>query len=279
MIDTSPTWVVWKDHVYLWPYFETINRILETMCDNFFEMRDEAPNDSDPVNSTFDRLMKNVEFLSAYVFKLNPDVGNCYIDTALHNMYHFVILLTEMLPQLSMEENLRFSEWLKSFVTATKDYRDICGFLHHACKTNSAYSVDLVKLFLEAGADPNARNSYGKPPFSVAKSSLHSIRDVANFVRKTQLLVAAGAHLDLCIGVDSNELTPLEWFKLLYGKYSSPILKSFIDSLPVQRLTCLCAQTIRANRVPYDHQDVPSVLVSFLENQGAYSETVDYELL
>ena len=141
-------------------------------------MRDEAPNDSDPVNSTFDRLMKNVEFLSAYVFKLNPDVGNCYIDTALHNMYHFVILLTEMLPQLSMEENLRFSEWLKSFVTATKDYRDVCGFLHHACKTNSAYSVDLVKLFLEAGADPNARNSYGEPPISVAKSSLHSIRDL-----------------------------------------------------------------------------------------------------
>ena len=211
-------------------------------------MRDEAPNDSDPVNSTFDRLMKNVEFLSAYVFKLNPDVVKCYIDTALQNMYNFVILLTEMLPQLSMEENLRFSEWLKSFVTATKDYRDICGFLHHACKTNSAKSVDLVKLFLEAGADPNARNSYGEPPISVAKSSLHSIRDVANFVRKTQLLVAAGAHLDLCIGVDSNELTPLEWFKLLYGKCSSPILKSFIDSLPVQRLTCLCSNHSRESR-------------------------------
>ena len=57
--------------------------------------------------------------------------------------------------------------------------------------------------------------------------------------------------------------------KKLAVELKCPILDAFINRLPVPLLTCLCAQSVRVHRTPYDDKKLPSVLVSILKNHGA----------
>ena len=275
-----PARVSWENSVYSLAYFEIIDRVLYIAKVNFYEMLVEPPNDSDPQNKTFASLMKNIDFLSAYVFKLisqTMDLRNYvfYIDLAVCNIYFTVIFLTEMQPQLSMEENLQFSEWLKRFIKDTKGYHGVCNLLHCACGTNPIDTVDLLKMFLQAGSDANGTNWVGDPPIRYL-IDLDSFRsNVAIAAQKAQLLVNAGAHLDLVIydgfpnNVNASTSSPLDYLRKLAVELKCPILDAFINRLPVPLLTCLCAQSIRANRTPYGDKKLPSILVSFLKNHGA----------
>lgn len=50
-----------------------------------------------------------------------------------------------------------------------KDFNMIAP-LHRACSSNSVTNVDLVKLFLDHGADPNAKDSFGQTPLMCTMS-------------------------------------------------------------------------------------------------------------
>ena len=127
-------------------------------------------------------------------------------------------------------------------------------------------------MLLEAGADPNLRNGdyNNTPAHCVAKNNF---RLYLMALTSLELLVDAGAHLNQ---VNERERTALEDFRRRFHDCPDELAilenvnaKSCLASESDMRLTCLCAGALRRNRIVYDEEKYPSLLVPFLESHGA----------
>ena len=235
---------------------------------------------------TFNNIMKFFYVASAYVEKLPLKIGTFYGDSRKRNnallRIHDAIayLIKHLLRNLNEEECQQFSIWLRRFVRVTEDqcvanprFIRVKSLLHIACEGYShPFYTDIIEMLLEAGADPNLRNGdyNNTPAHCVAKNNF---RLDLMALTSLELLVDAGAHLNQ---VNERERTALEDFRRRFHDCPDELAilenvnaKSCLASESDMRLTCLCAGALRRNRIVYDEEKYPSLLVPFLESHGA----------
>ena len=174
------------------------------------------------------------------------------------------------------DESIRFSKFLRKIVEA--DLRNMYGqtLLHYTVPTIENESIDcyieversqakeefsgcleLIKLLLAFGADPNAADDHGMTSLHFSYYLMCDINyeerhDLAKEI--VGVLMDAGAHPDC---VDACGLTPIS-----YSMFpSSPVSLSHVENRTLQ---CLAASVIVKNDIPYrDH--VVSHLADFIE--------------
>jgi hypothetical protein len=120
----------------------------------------------------------------------------------------------------------------------------------------------VAQLLLRLGADPNATDSRGQ-------TSLHYLGMIRGSVTLSQMLLEYGAHIDQ---PDAKNKTPLmlfqTWESELTGQRDLDLkghLQYLINySLPLP-LKCLAARVVSKNQVPFDQDQIPPALQSFIK--------------
>ncbi|KAI9554276.1 hypothetical protein GHT06_019548 [Daphnia sinensis] len=115
----------------------------------------------------------------------------------------------------------------------------------------------VIKLLLELGADPNATDAKGLTP-------LHLLAMHSKDFDQAQVMMDYGGHIDQA---DNNRLTPLihfgEWHRdLVLDGMPDPRLQALIHA--VLPLSCLAAQVLRQNEIPFVLNEIPATLHSFV---------------
>ena len=230
----------------------------------------------------FTNIMKILYILSVYVEKLPLETEDFRRrNKTLRVIYNAIgYLAKNLLKNLKEEESQQFWIWLSRFVRVTEDqcvanprFIRVKSLLHIACERypHQLYT-EIIKMLLEAGADPNLSDGdcNNTPAHCVAKNyfSLEFLAQITSL----ELLVEAGAHLNR---VNKHGRTALEDFRRCFQDHPNELvaIESINDNKSCLasdvRLTCLCADVLRRNRVVYDVEKYPPLLVPFLESHGA----------
>ena len=198
-------------------------------------------------------------------------------DDALYEMTkivcHISVSIMHVLPQLSSKESKQFKTSLARYIHLYEEWEtDKPYVFHRAC--NLPYLVgqktnyeQVIQLFLEAGADPNAVNADGNTPLQclLPKNEFQywltnpwdspNEKDVpiirSNFIASVRVLLDAGSHVDQSNRRGETILELLKRNRKMQQSFKAPFdpfLESVIDS--VLPLTCYCAQSIRKNNIP-----------------------------
>ncbi|KZS01835.1 Uncharacterized protein APZ42_001384 [Daphnia magna] len=118
--------------------------------------------------------------------------------------------------------------------------------------------IAVIRLFLELGADPNAKDAAGLTP-------LHWLSMYSKDFGQAQVVMEHGGHIDQA---DYNRQTPLMHFRQCIGKayaigrLPDPRLQALIHT--VLPLSCLAAQVLRQNQILFDVKEIPATLHSFV---------------
>ena len=100
--------------------------------------------------------------------------------------------------------------------------KDGCTPLHTACRTQTEFTVELCKLFIDRGADVNVVDKYGWTPVHIA------CRTQTEFtVELCKLLIDSGADVNT---VDKHGFTPLNTMCKNPSKFIKEICKVLIDN-------------------------------------------------
>ncbi len=274
IIDTIVTRQL-EENIYTWrAYCDIMFKIIDVMSADTFQLLRKMPSYiQDGVQLKFPTLMNAVEAISSFFCQILSRPNNATvhimsteIEKTLCCIFSVLVLLAEMLPLVNSEESRQLLKWLNDFNRYTNRRCNMSTLLHYACRRfEPDLPIGIIQLLLDTGADPNAVNSYGQPPVHfLGLFPVGANHYITNAVQKAQLLVNAGAHLDI---IHRNGQSVLQRLKLLSRFANSAILKSFVNQVP--RLTCRCAQVIRQNRIPFENQQLPPVLLSFLISHGA----------
>lgn len=186
---------------------------------------------------------------------------------------HIAVSIIRMLPQLGSKESKQFKTSLAHYIHLYEEWEtDKPYVFHRACDLlylvgqKSNYE-QVIQLFLEAGADPNALNADGNTPLHclLPKNEFQywltnpwdnpNEKDVpiirSNFIASVRVLLDAGSHVDQSNRRGETILELLKRNRKMQQSFKAPFdpfLESVIDS--VLPLTCYCAQSIRKNNIP-----------------------------
>ena len=221
----------------------------------------------------FDNVMDTLNFMSDYVEQLPPKAENVKENkrNVLHCIYdivaYFVRHLTELNAKKRRFEKRRFTIWLHHFNRITRAYSNK-SLLHFACHYYHRLNADVIEMLLDGGANPNdTDDNNDAPAHYLADRITYHDRNFQQLM-SLKLLVGAGAHL---FQVNNSGETALEKFR----KQEDLILdETIIDESCMEsemRLTCLCAEVLRKNKIQYDRY--PPLLVPFLVSHGAKQRT------
>lgn len=184
------------------------------------------------------------------------------LDTCL---YDIVLNLTEMLPKLSHEDGHRFKKALYHFIGTNHkfNYFDQGEILHVACR-RSPLSLDLIQLLLDLGADANSVSAKGNTP-------LHLLAIINCQVWSPTITDAVQKLLDFGAHIDQPNQSGRRALGILKAKHRQLCLQGLPDvklqsllNSNVLPLTCLAAQVVRKNRIPFEDGQVPVNLHSFI---------------
>ena len=166
-----------------------------------------------------------------------------------------------------------FKKWLWDYIKFTNSHSGVFTALH-AVSYWRRLPIKIVQLFLRGEADANAKDGNGYTPLHyVARNG-----NFSNIATATKLLLDAGAHLD--VGNNSG-VTPLDAFKARNNYFERkgivpcPYLQQVTRT--VLPLTCLSAQVIRQNQIPFqDDGHLPAHLIPFIQSHSPKcGKTVD----
>ncbi len=130
--------------------------------------------------------------------------------------------------------------------------------------------VDIIEMFLEAGANPNAVDLNGNTPLHVLAMNLNA--DVEDTRKAAKLLLDSGCHFDQVNNYGFTALTLLRKIQSDDGyapnanAYPSPFFEHVV--LP---LSCCCAQVIIKNQIPFENR-IPVGLNSFIREHDDTDE-------
>ena len=144
------------------------------------------------------------------------------------------------------------------------------SLLHFACLgyTDLPVPTKVIQFLLHNGSNPNHLDERNGPPVHCLVFCSFTIDKIT--IQKIQLLVDAGAHLDLidtCGQSALGRLKTVSRMKRIGINNLFPELQVLVNR--VSLLGCRCAQVIRHNRIPFENQQLPPALVSFLKSHGA----------
>ena len=212
----------------------------------------------------FDGFMEVINYVTDLVFQLQKHPGPLQ-KRKTNNFVACIADSIEMFVENDKETSPEFQKWLASYIKFTNSHPGVLTVLHSIC-SRSTLPIKIIQLFINGKADPNAQYDDGNSPLHLLAVG----KNFSNVAEATKLLLDVGAHLDL-----SNKVgvTPLDLFKdrqmYLYqnGLPNDPYIDALIRT--VLPLSCLSAQIIRQNSVPYKDKKLPSDIVSFIENHSA----------
>ena len=252
----------WIDVIeYHWCHCLVVDAVSNIMYSRW--KKKESPPDRSQL--PFDSIMDAINYATDLVFKLQKHPDPLQKKKAMKIivfMEDSVVMFTEHDKQTSEE----FRKWLAIYIKFTNSHPGVFTVLHANCQTVDL-STKIVQMFLDGGADPTAKDETGNTP-------LHCLAMSKNFsnvvVAATKLLLSVGAHLDQ---VNDYELTPLDLFKSRKTYLDQKGLPDpYIDALTrtVLPLSCLSAQVIRRNSIPFeDREQLPSHLIPFIQSHSA----------
>ena len=225
-------------------------------------MKKEPPPDRSQL--PFDSFMDVINSVSELLFKLQKYREFVRKQMAL-KFVGFIEDSIRMFTENDQEGSPEFKKWFAGYIKFINSHPGVTTALHVHCQSVHL-STKIVQLFLDGGADPNAQDDDGNSPLHhLAKS-----KDFTNVAAATKLLLSKGAHLDQS---HKHGVTPLDYFKerkryLDHNGLSDP----YIDALTrtVLPLSCLSAQVIRQNSIPFqDQKELPSHLIPFVKRHSA----------
>lgn len=199
------------------------------------------------------------------------------------------VSIMRMLPRVSFQDGERFKQNLARYIHIYEEWEtDKPNLFHRAC--NLFYVVEqkepdyqqVIRLFLEAGANPNAIDADGNIPLHCLlpkndfeyfltnpwdnpnENDIPVIR--SNFIESVRVLLDAGSHVDQS---NRRRESVLELLKQNRKKQNSFIAYSSDSRLDdvinsILPLTCYCAQSIQKNNIPVEN--LPPTLQLFVRN-------------
>ena len=184
-------------------------------------------------------------------------------------IYRFLVVLDEISPQMSKQENQKLEEYYSNYLqnffahqTSTILHMVIDPFSILVFKQ---VNVNIIKLILKLGANPNAVDKYGQTPLHILAGDRYLLMQESEwFVPIFRALVDADAHLDTATYYGATVISILKK-NLLSLKQSGQIAHPYFESVvnTVFRLNCYCARVIRRHGIPVNR--LPSHLQSFVE--------------
>jgi len=194
-----------------------------------------------------------------------------YFNRTLIIILHLVCLLTKLLPHLDTDQTFKVKKAVYEFLRIGARGRNGCTPLHLACSRDSSAvgrypicqfpSVEVVRLLLECGADPNAKD---RSPD--ANTALH-----VTAVGKGGSKTAAGGDNNLNPSVVLALLEGGAHFDAVNAKNKS--FEGLLRGQPVHEvvnvsrhtsLQCLAARVVKKHNVPH-RQVLAKALVEFVD--------------
>lgn len=251
-----------------WDINFSIIGALDIMNDSFKRLNKMPPLSQQGLEDfSFDNLMAAFDFVVVVnrqdMRRELAPAAKTRLDTCL---YDIVLNLTEtMLPKLSQEDGHRFKKALYHFIGTNHkfNYFDQGDILHVACR-RTPISLDLIQLLLDLGADPNSVCAKGNTP-------LHLLAMINCQVWSPTITDAVQKLLDFGAHIDQPNRSGRRALGILKAKHRQLCLQGLphvkLQSLlnrNVLPLTCLAAQVVRKNRIPFEDGQVPVDLHSFI---------------
>jgi ankyrin repeat protein len=260
----------WSDS---WDLNFAISGTLDIVNDSFRRLKRMPPDSQQRgliEDFSFDNLMTAFDFAVAInrlaIRKRLTTAAQTRLDTSL---YEVILNLTElMLPQLSLEESHRFKKALYHFLRENENHKfnhfDQGDILHAACRWPHI-SIDLIQLLLDLGADPNSISAKGNTPLHLL-AMINCESWSTTITDAVQKLLDFGAHIDQSNRFGRTALNMLKNRQRQLSRQGFPDLKlgSLTNSRRVLPLSCLSAQVLRKNQIPFKDGEIPFTLHSFV---------------
>lgn len=190
----------------------------------------------------------------------NSERDVTYFNRTLVIILHLVCLLTKLLPHLEENQVYRVKKSVYEFLRVGARGRNGATPLHLACSRDSSSvgrypicvfpSLDVIRLLIECGADPDARDNDLNTALHVAASA--SAKPAKSAL--VQTLLELGVHLD---SVNRE------------GKSFSDVLRGqpiheLVNVTRFTTLQCLAARALQKHAIPYRNK-LPASLSDFVD--------------
>lgn len=220
--------------------------------------------------TVFVKALREIEVGSIHLSKISVakdergTTDTTYFNRTLVIAMHFICLLCRLQPHVSPLQAFQLRKAVYEFVRMDPKGRDGWRPLHLACTNDSSSvgrypictfpSIDVIRLLLEVGADPQATDDDRNTPLHVAATSRPVKPDVL------RMLLDHGSHLDAC---NADGRTCAQLLEIKPGLLNAVAITDIVNPLDFTTLQCLAAKVIVNTNIDYE-RSVPKRLAAFV---------------
>ena len=181
------------------------------------------------------------------------------------------ILIKKWISVLTQEEIENLKEYLYPFFRVYNSNNGATGLLHLAVDgcldgpsphmTTYSTTVQIILLFLEAGADPQTTDANGQSPFHLLFEGLVWTFARSNLKVVFKAMMDAGGHLDQATPSGKTVISLIKEWRASMHPFSHIVRDPYFDTFiySVLPLSCNCAQVVRRNGISFENKLPPSL--------------------